>query len=67
MHYTDPMHILHGSYQLMKHSNCLSLPDALGFDNILKKLTSLHELHDKEELFGCLDDLIEVDDVGVAD
>ena len=41
--------------------------DAFVFDNVVKKLTIFHVLHDQHELFGGLDDLIQLDKVWMTD
>lgn len=39
----------------------------LGLDDVVEKLPSLHVLHDEKKLFGGLDDLIKLNDAGMAD
>ena len=37
------------------------------FDDIVKKFSAFHILHDQKELFRGFDDLIQLDDVGMSD
>jgi hypothetical protein len=37
------------------------------FNDVIKEFPGLHELHDQEQLFGCLDDFVELDYAGVSD
>ena len=37
----------------------------LAFDDVVEELASLHVLHDEEELLGCFDDFIQLNDAGM--
>jgi hypothetical protein len=54
--------ILHGrAVTWVKHDLLFAL------DDVVEELSALHVLHDEEELLGGLDDLVQLDDVGVPD
>lgn len=62
----NPMHILYPINYLMKHPLRLPLTNSLIPHYMVEQLTILHVLHNEEELFGCLDDLVELDEVRVT-
>ena len=60
------MNILDSTDNLFKYLACLFLSHFLFVDDVVKKLSILHKFHNKEKMFGGLNDLIELDDVGMA-
>ncbi len=50
--------VLDAGNELVEHFGCFGLLETLAVDNVVKEFPFLHELHDEEELFGCLDDFI---------
>lgn len=46
---------------------CFFFSHSFFADDVIKEFSIFHVLHDKEEMFWCLNDLVEVDDVGVSD
>ena len=60
------MNILDSTDDLFEHLAGLFLPHFLFIDDVVKKLSILHKFHDEEKMFGGLNDLIELNDVGMA-
>lgn len=58
--------ILNTIDKFMKELSGFLFFDALIFNDVVKELPILHILHDKHELFGRFDDLVQLDKVGVA-
>lgn len=65
MHYSEFMSVLDSTDNLLKDFASLLLIHPFLADNIVKQLTPLHVLHDKEEMFGSFDDLIQLNDIGM--
>ena len=59
--------ILDASVDLLEKLACLVFLQTSVRNNVVKELTAARVLHDQVELLGCLDDLIELDDVRVPD
>jgi len=59
--------ILNTGNDLVEKLECLWLFNSLVFHDVVEKLTSIGILHDKVELFWCLDDFIELNDVWMSD
>lgn len=67
VHDAEFMEVLHAADDLLKKLAGLRLLQLLLFHDVVKELAARDELHDEEELFGCLDDLKELDNVRVSD
>jgi hypothetical protein len=52
---------------LLKDLASLLLIHTLLANDIVEELSSLHVLHDQKQVFGSFDDLIKLNDVGMAD
>lgn len=61
----QPMNILYPADQLMKHFARLLLTDSFILDYIVEQLAVLDVLHHEEQLLGCFDNLVELDDIGM--
>ena len=51
----------------MEHTSCFRLSNSLILDDVVKKLTPLHKLHDKKELLGSLYNFVQLDYVWMPD
>lgn len=67
MHNAQLVQILHSADDLLKELAGLSLLQFLLLNDVVEKFTSTDELHDQEQLLGCLNNLEELNDVGVPD
>ena len=61
------MNILDSTNDLFENFTSLVLIHSFPADNIIKKLSFLHVLHDKKEVFRSLDDLIKLDNIWMPD
>ena len=66
MNHSKFMKIFNASNDLLEECTCFWLFKFFLFDDVLKQLPLTDILHDQEQLFGCFDDLIQLDDVGMA-
>lgn len=62
MDYVEPMKVSDTTDYLFKITASLWLLNFCMFYNIIKQLTVLHILHDKEQVSTCLDYFIKLDD-----
>ena len=67
MNNTQLMKVLDASDYLMEEAASLRLLDSLALNDVVKELSSACVLHDQIELLRSLDDLVELDDVRMAD
>lgn len=67
MNNTQLMQVLNSSNNLLKILTSLSFPQSLHPNNLIKKFALRYILHNQKQLFGCFDNLVELDDVGVSD
>lgn len=72
VYYTEFVDILNAGYKLLEQLTSLFLGEPtlasvlpLLIDNIVKQLAVLDVLHNQKQVLGRLDDLVELDDVGV--
>lgn len=61
------MNIFNSTDDLLKYFASFILFHAFFTDNIIEQLSPLHKLHDQEQMFWGLDDLVKLNDVGMAD
>lgn len=66
MHNSIFMNILNTSNDLLHEPYGLSLIETFSFDNIIEQLTALSIFHDEMNIGFGLDDLIELNDIGVS-
>ena len=67
MHNSNFMNVLNPRNKLMEHTSCFRLRNSLILDDVVKKLTPLHKLHDKKELLGSLYNFVQLDYVWMPD
>ena len=67
MHDIQATDVLNASYDLLEESACLLLFDPLHLYYVVEKLAALSIFHNQVQLFLGLDDLVELDDLGVSD
>lgn len=74
MDYIEFVDVLYPADDLLENGAGLVLRDPksnktvlFAFDDVVKEFTGFHILHDKKKLFGCFNDLIQLDDAGVSD
>ncbi len=60
------MDVFHSTDKLVEHSASFGLMKPLLFGYVVEELPILYVLHHQEQLFLCLNDFVELDDVGVA-
>ncbi len=65
MHDSYFMEVLYSWDELEEHAWGLGFLDAFASDDIVEQFSLLHELHHQEELLGSLDDLVQLDNIGV--
>ena len=61
------MNILNSTNYLLKHFTGLFLIHTLFADDVVKEFSPLHVLHDQKQVFGSFDDLIKLNNIGMAD
>ena len=67
MHDSELVDVLDAGDDLLEEAAALGLLDARLLDDVVEKLAAVRVLHDEVQLLGRLDDLVELDDVRVAD
>jgi hypothetical protein len=67
MHDAKFMEVFNAADDLLEKFACLWFLELLLLHDVVKEFTSTHELHNQEELFRGLDDLEQLDNVGMSD
>lgn len=67
MNHANLVNVLDAGNKLMKHFGSFGLQQAFIMYDVVKELPFFHELHNQEELFGCFDDFVKLDYVGMPD
>ena len=60
------MNVLDAVYELMKHFPGFLFVDTFIFNDVVEKLALLHKLHNQKQLFGGLNDLIQLDEIWMS-
>ena len=61
------MKVFNPANNLLEEFACLLLLQFLLLYDVVEQLATAHVLHDKKELFGCFDNLEQLDDIGMSD
>ena len=59
------MTVINTTDNLLKESSCVFFSKFAMLNNVVKQLSTRHIFHHHEDVSGCADDLIQLDNVGV--
>lgn len=67
MRYFELAHVLDAINDLMEKSKSYFFSESFSLDDVVEELSACSHFHDEEEMGVCLDDFVELDEVGVPD